>query len=491
MISLPFFLVLSALAAVQATLKTDIAALGVTAVYPGDSGYAAATQAYNLRFTYKPAAVVFPTTSALVGQVVAAARKNNLTVSARSGGHSYVANGLGGKDNVVVVDLSKLKTILVNPTSHVATIETGNRLGDVAVALNNAGRGIGHGTCPYVGVGGHAGHGGFGFTSRKWGLALDAILSMKVVLANGTLVVAARDFNPDLFWAMRGAASSMGIITSINVTTFPVPTFAKIFQYEYNLDYNTAAAAMVSFQTFAQSNIPPELGAEINLGQGSKTGTVYFSFSGGWYGAQSLMNSTLAPFVNKLPKPTKVTFSGDGTYISSVSVLGGGLSTTAPDETDTFYAKSLMTPSSAPPTLAAWTAFMKYLATDGFSSTLNWFMQVELYGGTNSAIRAVAEDDCAYAHRDTMFTFQIYASSSTFKPPFPSNGFTFIEAAANAITSNMPSTWNYGAYLNYIDDKLTNYQNLYYGTHYARLRSIKKAVDPLNVFMFPTSVEEP
>ncbi|KAJ7589172.1 glucooligosaccharide oxidase [Mycena floridula] len=489
MISLPFFLVLSALAAVQATLKTDIAALSVTAVYPGDSD--------NLRFTYKPAAVVFPTTSALVGQVVAAARKNNLTVSARSGGHSYVANGLGGKDNVVVVDLSKLKTILVNPTSHVATIETGNRLGDVAVALNNAGRGIGHGTCPYVGVGGHAGHGGFGFTSRKWGLALDAILSMKVVLANGTLVVAARDFNPDLFWAMRGAASSMGIITSINVTTFPVPTFAKIFQYEYNLDYNTAAAAMVSFQTFAQSNIPPELGAEINLGQGSKTGTVYFSFSGGWYGAQSLMNSTLAPFVNKLPKPTKGNLSSE--YLHWILVYLNirfsmhcmAVAGVDSDETDTFYAKSLMTPSSAPPTLAAWTAFMKYLATDGFSSTLNWFMQVELYGGTNSAIRAVAEDDCAYAHRDTMFTFQIYASSSTFKPPFPSNGFTFIEAAANAITSNMPSTWNYGAYLNYIDNKLTNYQNLYYGTHYARLRSIKKAVDPLNVFMFPTSVEEP
>ena len=71
--------------------------------------------------------------------------------------HSYIANGLGGKDGSVIIDLSSFRQISVDPQTYIATIGPGNRLGDIALGLNNAGRAIPHGTCPYVGVGGHFG----------------------------------------------------------------------------------------------------------------------------------------------------------------------------------------------------------------------------------------------------------------------------------------------------------------------------------------------
>ncbi|KAF4620871.1 hypothetical protein D9613_000020 [Agrocybe pediades] len=111
----------------------------------------------------------------------------------------------------------------------------GNRLGDIVTALAAHGRGLPHGTCPYVGIGGHAVYGGFGFTSKLWGLTIDTIQSIDLVLANGTITSASEKLNPDLFFAMRGAGSSFGIATAITVKTFPAPPTATIFSYNWQL----------------------------------------------------------------------------------------------------------------------------------------------------------------------------------------------------------------------------------------------------------------
>lgn len=90
--------------------------------------------------------------------------------------------------------------IQVDNDSGTALIETGNRLGDIALTLNSHGRGYGHGSCPYIGIGGHSAYGGVGFTTRLWGMTLDAIVSMDLVLANGTITTASKDQNSELFW---------------------------------------------------------------------------------------------------------------------------------------------------------------------------------------------------------------------------------------------------------------------------------------------------
>ena len=170
---------------------------------------------------------------------------------------------------------------------------------------------------------------------------------------------------------MRGSAGSFGITTSIEVTTFPAPPSATVFQYHYDLSVADAAKGIAAFQSFVQTNIPQEFGAEINLGRGSASGRVSFTITGGWYAPPGGLNATIAPLLAELPNKPKVTLNV-GTYINSVQVLAGSQSlntSTAPDAHDTFYAKSLMTPASSPMSSAAITAFMNYLAHEGFAST--------------------------------------------------------------------------------------------------------------------------
>lgn len=415
-----------------------------------------------------------------------------MQVVARSGGHSYIANGLGGKDGALVVDLRNLNKITVDSSKHTAVIETGNRLGNIALALNNAGRALPHGTCPYVGIGGHSGYGGFGFTSRMWGLTLDTIQSINLVLANGTAIRSSATQNPDIFWAMRGSAGSFGITTSVQVKTFPAPSSSTAFEYHWDLNVADATKGISAFQSFVQTNIPVEFGAEINLGRGSASGRVSLTVTGGWYGPAGKLNATIAPLLSQLP-PNPQTTLNVGTYINSVQFFAGSqpLDTTQmPDRHDTFYAKSLMTPQSSPMSSAAINAFMNYLAYQGFVSTTSWFCQLELYGGTNSQINAVATDATAFVHRSSIFTIQFYASSQNAQPPYPQSGLTFVDGIVNSIVSNSPTGWNYGAYPNYIDNRLSDWQTRYYGSHYARLRSIKDTYDPKDTFTFPTAIEE-
>lgn len=192
----------------------------------------------NQRFSLKPLIVTFPANASQVADIVKIGSGFNHSIIARSGGvsdflhsladsegivmlsqlqHSYIANGLGGKDGSIVVDLRALVDINVDESSGVAQVGTGNRLGDVALALAAYNRGIPHGTCPYVGIGGHAGmlighplksraltrvlaHGGFGFPSRMWGLTLDNIKSLELVLPNGTATKVSDNEQSDLFW---------------------------------------------------------------------------------------------------------------------------------------------------------------------------------------------------------------------------------------------------------------------------------------------------
>ncbi|KAJ7670717.1 glucooligosaccharide oxidase [Mycena polygramma] len=473
-------------------LQHTLAASGVSAVYPTDANFTTVSRSFNRRFTFVPIAVAYPTTVAQVSAAVAAGAAQNLEVVARSGGHSYIANGLGGKNGALVVDMSKLKAITVRPSNNTAIIETGNRLGDVALALNAKGRAIPHGTCSYVGIGGHSGYGGFGFTSRAWGLTLDTVKSATVVLGNGTVVSASANVNPDLYWAIRGSSPSFGIVTSIEVQTFPAPPSATVFEYSWsNLNIADASKGITAFQTLAATNIPKEFGAELVFSSGDSSGKVNFGLTGAYYGDASLLNGILAPYLKNLPKPSSNNTT-PGPYINSVAVLASpdALNTsTEADGSDTFYVKSLMTPSAAPMSATAITAFVTYMAKQGFSSDTDWFVEVELYGGTNSAINAVPVDSTAFAKRDTLFTIQFYASSQGNAPPYPTDGFSFLNGMVASILNNSPANWNYGAYLNYIDDKLgANATKLYYGSHYPRLESLKTTLDPKNTFRFPVGV---
>ncbi|KDR66395.1 hypothetical protein GALMADRAFT_1159839 [Galerina marginata CBS 339.88] len=472
-------------------LNKQAPSVNISIVLPGEPAFANASRPFNLRFNFKPAAVAFPTTVQEISDIVKLGDITNHQVVARSGGHSYIANALGGKDGVLVIDLSNFQQITVDDRAGTAVIQAGNRLGDIVTSLAAHGRGLPHGTCAYVGIGGHSAYGGFGFTSRLWGLTIDAILSIDLVLANGTITTASRKLNPDLFFAMRGAGGSFGITTAITVRTFPAPPTATIFSYNWHFTAAGAAHALSVFQSFfLTASLPPEFGAEVVLTPGDIQGNVSVGFAGGWYLPIDQLNATLKPLFDRMDPPRTASFDTGDYLHSAINLAGGSLDTkSAPDGTDTFYAKSLMTPQAAPMSEKSMLAFMNTLANEGFTAPVGWFIQAELFGGKNSAINAVKVEDSAFARRSSLFTIQFYASSHGNVPPYPSGGFTFLDDVVNSIVQNNPPDWDYGAYTNYIDDRLPDFQKRYYADNYPRLHRLKDVFDPKGTFTFPTSIQ--
>ncbi|KAL0566713.1 hypothetical protein V5O48_015292 [Marasmius crinis-equi] len=478
-----------------ADLASDLSWAGVDALFPGDSNYDAARNTYNRRFSFSPAAIAYPNSPDDVSKIIQIGARNQLQVVPRSGGHSFISNGAGGKDGALIVDLSNMSQIALDSSSHIATIQTGNRLGDVAINLNGAGRALPHGVCPFVGIGGHSAFGGWGLTSRMWGLTLDTIKAINTVFANGTTARITADNFPDLFWALRGAAPSFGITTSIEVETFPAPQHALIYSYTWSLAAEAAGQALLDFQSFTLTtpDLPPENGSVLTWTKGNTSGEVVFNMAGGWYDEPDKLDDILKPLLDKLPAPLENERIGNGTWIDSVEGAARFANNSLedlsmPEIPDTFYSKSLMSPEGAPLTPAAANALMRYLSDDGSRTSVNWIVQALLFGGTNSKTNVVPVDSTAFVRRDALFTwdFRVLAlNESTVE-----EGLSFADGAHNSLVESMPSDWDYSAYINYLDDRQEGWQKRYYGGHYDRLRSIKTEIDPNDIFSFPTSIEE-
>ncbi|KAL0063991.1 hypothetical protein AAF712_009059 [Marasmius tenuissimus] len=431
----------------ETSLRSQLTQDGVRAVFPDDVGYANATKAYNMRFSVFPVAVTYPNDTQQVASVVRVGAAHGLKVVARSGGHSYIANGLGGGNGSLVVDLSGLKRINFDTVTNTAVIEPGNRLGEVASTLNKAGRAIPHGRCSFVGFGGHSGFGGWGFASRMWGLTLDNIKSATIVLANGTTTEVSDSQHPELFWAIRGSSASFGIVTSLTMNTFSVPPSGTFFQYVWDMDVEQATHAFTSFQKFATDRtLSNTFGGELGVLKGREKGRVAILLLGSHYGTVGEFNETVDLFLSTQPTPDDMTLTS-GTWIEVLTAgAAGDLNTTGTEmPRDTFYAKSLMTPEDGLLlTEEAMNAMMKYLAEDGYESDTFWHVEIEIYGGRDSAINAVPLNGTAFGHRNALFTFQPYASTGNFLPPFDNHIFGFVDGMVSSITDNMPRDWAWG-----------------------------------------------
>lgn len=222
--------------------------------------WAAETTAYNLRVPATPALIVYTETAQQVQNAVASGVAAGLKVSARCGGHSYASLGHGGENDHLIVDLTPIDSVVVDPITHIATVGAGARLGHVASQLHKqGGRAIAHGSCPGVGISGHMLHGGYGWASHNKGLALDWMIGASVVLANGTIVDCSETENPDLFWALRGAGSSFGIVISYRLNTFPAPTVSTPFKV--SLSWHTEEQKLHGLRALVHFSrtTPPEL----------------------------------------------------------------------------------------------------------------------------------------------------------------------------------------------------------------------------------------
>ena len=177
-----------------------------------------------------------------------------------------------------------------------------------------------------------------------------------------------------IFQAIRGAASSFGIVTQTTLSTLPAPNSTTTYEYGWTLNINDATSAFQSYQSFSLSNpTPPELGIELQLARGSARGTVTLMLSGAWYGAAGQFATVIKPLLSTVPQNPHWSKKKVGTYLDSLnSLAGGSVSVSAPDTHDTFYAKSLITPNDSRKQVSALAMrmLMTYLGNTGFDSKL-------------------------------------------------------------------------------------------------------------------------
>jgi FAD/FMN-containing dehydrogenase len=205
-------------------------------ITPSDSAYDAVRKVYNGMIDKRPAVIARCVDVADIMAAVKFGRENNLLTSIRGGGHN--AGGLGVCDDGLVIDLSRMKNVHVNPKTETVRVAPGCVWGDVDHASHVFGMATPSGFISTTGVAGLTLGGGVGYLSRRYGLTIDNLLSVDMVLADGKFVTASAEEYPDLFWAVRGGGGNFGVATSFLFRLHPVdtvyagPTFWPLDQTE-------------------------------------------------------------------------------------------------------------------------------------------------------------------------------------------------------------------------------------------------------------------
>jgi FAD/FMN-containing dehydrogenase len=216
------------------TLEVFSSGLRGACLFPSSPDYDEARVIWNGLADKHPAIIVRCTGAADVIDAVNFARKHELLVAVRGGGHNVAGNAIC--DDGIVVDLSGMNSVRVDPTARTARVGGGATLGDVDRETQAFGLAAPLGVVSQTGVAGLTLCGGLGWLRRKHGMACDALISADVVTADGRLLVASATKNPDLFWGLRGGGGNFGIVTSFEFQLYPVGPTVTLCAPFYSLE---------------------------------------------------------------------------------------------------------------------------------------------------------------------------------------------------------------------------------------------------------------
>jgi FAD/FMN-containing dehydrogenase len=228
----------------------------------GDDDYASTRQIWNRAVENEPALLVMCETAADVQAAVRNARRNAIPLSVRGGGHDWAGRALC--PNGLVVDLSEMRKVIVDPHSRTAIVSGGAQVGDVAAAAATHGLVAALGNCGEVGVAGFTLGGGYGPLNGLYGLGADNLLGAEVVLADGRCVTTGPDEEPELFWAIRGGGGNFGVVTSMLIRLHQARhMLAGMIAYPWG----EAATVLSRYASFA-AEMPDELGVSAMMASG-------------------------------------------------------------------------------------------------------------------------------------------------------------------------------------------------------------------------------
>lgn len=295
--------------------------------------------------------------------------------------------------------------------------------------------------------------------------------------------------NTEIFWAIRGAAESFGIVTNFYLRTQEAPEAVTYFSFQWgkalyeSKEYFTETFMHV--QDFAQnaSVVDSRISFGIYL-----DGNATYNLGGTFFGSVEEFNDKIKPeFLRSVPQPGKViTDSYD--WIGYLTLMSDKTTIKEPltgyDEHDTFFAKSITVPEEDGLAATTLDAFYDYIKS---GAPTEYFVIINLYGGPGSQINTKDTEFAAYNDRDSLWVFQNYGHGDTINDP---KSLDFVNGINDAIISAQPDT-HFGAYLNYVDpsyDAATAHE-LYYGEDlYDRLNALKAKYDPKHIYWNPQAI---
>ncbi|GAA4592313.1 FAD-binding oxidoreductase [Planotetraspora phitsanulokensis] len=431
------------------TLRRDF---GGDIVEPGEAEYASVSR--SVLASGSPAYVLRPKSVGDVRAGVRFAAGAGLPLSVRGGGHAFA--GFGTNDGGVVIDLSMLaKVEIIDHERHRVRIGGGATWGDVAAALAQHGLAISSGDTKSVGVGGLTLTGGIGWKVRKYGLALDNVVTAEVVTAGGTVEQASAEDNPELFWAVRGGGGNFGIVTAFEFVAHPT---TDVFHGKIAFPASEAATVLQGWAAHLRT-APEELTSIADFAN---------PFAGG----------------PEAPVEIHVAFDGDDPELAAEAIDPiRRLGTVIHDDVALKpYADTLVDGATPPPGIrfVARSAFvdnesvsevLQILAEVGASAG-SPFISVRSVGG---AVSRVPDDATAYAHRQAELMFV-----TTIAGPEP-----VVEAARpalEAIWERLAPHIN-GAYANFLASATEeDVAAIYPPETHERLAAVKRRFDPANLF---------
>jgi FAD/FMN-containing dehydrogenase len=207
--------------AVGRTAETLRSAVAADVFVPGDRGYDQARQAWNLAADQRPSAVVLAESAADVIRAVRFARAHRMRIAPQGTGHGAVP--LEPLEGAMLLKTSRMRRVGIYPATRTTRAEAGAQWQDVTVPAGEHGLAALAGSSPDIGVTGYTLGGGISWLARRYGLAANSVTAVEIVTPDGRLARADADHEPDLFWGVRGAGGSLGVVTALEMALYPVP----------------------------------------------------------------------------------------------------------------------------------------------------------------------------------------------------------------------------------------------------------------------------
>jgi hypothetical protein len=454
---------LSAVTAPAEAARRELNGFQGTVIGPQDADYDGSRKIYNAMFDKRPALIARPATPDDVAKAIVFARAHDLPLAVRGGGHNGA--GLGTVDDGLVIDLSLLKAIEVDPQARTVRVGGGSTWGEVDRTTGEHGLATPSGIISTTGVGGLTLGGGLGYLTRKYGLAIDNLLEAELVLASGEQVRASAEEHPDLYWAIRGGGGNFGVVTSFlfrlnevgtviaGPTFWPVESGADVLSV-YREFLPSAPRELYGFFAFATVPPAPPFPEELHLRKVS--GIVWC-----YIGSEQQAAEAMAPLLDALPEPLL-----HGVAPMPHAALQGAFDGLYPPG-DRWYWRADFVKEIPDEAVEIHARFGAELPT--MKSTMHLYP-------IDGAAHDVGPTDTAWSYRDAQWG-SVFAGVD----PDPANADVIRRWSIDYFEALHPYSAG-GAYVNMMMDEGQERVRASYRENYDRLAKIKATYDPGNVF---------